>query len=162
MNRQVSSGRITYSESGMPLRDGLSLCSRRDPVEEARGWLGRTEVTPHRAIFVVGVGAGAHLELLRRNFQDQQIFSFDFDIELSPDVLVEPRDLGPSSDFNLVQTAYALPWLDVGYQVLCFRAAWVGRQTEFQKLAEALLFVDFVPPTLKQRKLAFALQELLA
>lgn len=117
----------------LPFRDGRSLCSVRDPQKEARVWAQRVGLTA-RSIFVLGHGAGLHVEQLSHLAGARRVMSIDFDRELKPEILLNPEESG-----EVIWQSLLREHLEAGFQVLSFRPAWAGRENAFQRLEDFML-----------------------
>lgn len=125
---------IETEEFSLPLRNGLALCSQRQPITEARVWVSQVLPQLKKTIFVLGVGAGYHVEELCRMHPDAHVVTIDFDAELQPDLLIHPN-FSPGQ----VWAEIIHPYIDRGFQVLKFRPAWAGRENQFERLEDLIL-----------------------
>lgn len=117
----------------LPFRDGRSLCSVRDPLKEAKAWAQRASLTA-RTIFILGHGAGLHVEQLSHLAGARRLISIDFDRELKPEILLSPEESG-----NVIWQSLLCEHMEPGFQVLSFRPAWAGRENAFQRLEDFML-----------------------
>lgn len=130
--------------SNFPSRNGLRLCSHKDPQGEAQKWVQSLGVQADRHYLVLGVGAGFHLDELALQVKPSNFLAFDFDLpsetlELAPERkwLSQIQILDPTSDFRNVLKA--LPVMGSQFiQIAPFRPAWIGYQLEFERLKMVL------------------------
>lgn len=138
--------RIQFQD-GQVLRDGRTLHSPRDPAREAGIWVAGRPARAQGLVFVLGMGAGLHLREWARQRPDLILVAVDFDQELFGDL---PRIADVDAAVHLSAGVYALHLTDamigrgealieLGYSVVRFRPAWVGRETEFNALEDILL-----------------------
>lgn len=123
--------RISWSGSkpSVPLREGRALCSTRDPLSEARQWVSRQQIE-QPLVFLIGHGSGFHVKKLREFAPQARIVTVDINAELSPDICLP--EWAPAEDvWKIVE-----PVLKEGFQVLRFRPAWSGAETQFQRLED--------------------------
>lgn len=128
---------IDWFEAGagrLPRRSGLHLCSRRDPLAEARAWVEKIRAQGFRleeepAVAIVGGGAGFHVAVLAETFPALRILVIDPEetlrrhfVETFP-TLAERVRWGDASEATIVREfGGAL----APARVLCFRASWQG------------------------------------
>lgn len=102
-----------------------ALCSRIDPMAEARNWVRyyRDKMKWTDVIVVLGVGPGYHLDIIEGEFPSKKIVAYDFHSEV---VALHGNRI------CLLSEATELPTeaLDGRSVVLPFRPAW-GNQLEF-------------------------------
>lgn len=84
--------------------DGVALCSTNDPTQEAAAWVERNKKTLHgiETVFVLGYGAGYHVDLLAEKMPHLQVVA----IEALPELL---PSLGPENRI-LISAKNFLPW----------------------------------------------------
>lgn len=116
----------------LPTRNGMNVCSRRDPVKEARAWVSslglRLAERIHKTdrFVVLGGGAGFHLLELSLVRPDAQILVFDPSQEM--------RDhFQPSSSIHWCLSVEELQsrLVHQPYRLLTFKPAWQGAQADF-------------------------------
>jgi hypothetical protein len=111
-------------------RDGRALCSRRDPVKEARDWVARQRLFPFdRTVVVLGFGAGYHLEELRRSKPELKIFVYELDPDLSSSISEQGFE-------QLLEISSALESSLQPDVFLSFLPSWVGYEVQYEKAFE--------------------------
>lgn len=128
---------IEWTEAGslrLPRREGLHLCSRRDPLAEARAWAEKIRAQGFKLeleneIAVIGGGAGFHVAVLADTFPNLRL------------LVVDPEDVLRRNFFETYPALGArVRWVDAAdatierefagafasARVLCFRASWQG------------------------------------
>lgn len=102
-----------------------ALCSRVDPMAEARNWIRyyRDKMKWTDVIIVLGVGPGYHLDLIESEFPNKKILAFDSHSEVVALHGNKIHLLGDSADLPIEA-------LNRRSVVLPFRPAW-GNQIEF-------------------------------
>lgn len=118
----------------LPWREGVSLCSPRAPLREAKNWVGALNLNLQKTIFVLGAGGGFHIDELCRMHPGAHVVTLDFDLELEPDILLA-KNFTPQQ----VWTEVIHPYIDRGFQVVRFRPAWARLEKEFERLEDLIL-----------------------
>lgn len=118
----------------LPWRDGVSLCSQRAPIREAKNWVAALTLNLDKTIFVLGAGGGFHVEELCRMHPNAHVVTIDFDLELEPDILL-PKNFSAQQ----VWAEVVHPYIDKGFQVIRFRPAWARLEKEFERLEDLIL-----------------------
>lgn len=128
---------IEWTEAGslrLPRRDGLYLCSRRDPLNEAKEWKERIHVQgfaleKESEIAVIGGGAGFHIAALADGFPNLRLLVVDFDEDLRRNFFeTYPALTTRARWIDATDATIAREFSDafVSARVLCFRASWQG------------------------------------
>lgn len=122
-------------------RQGLRLCSHRDPRGEAEAWVRANQGTETENLFVLGIGDGFHLRALQEEYPKLKITAFDFDSQtlISVPKGVSSFILQSQFDSNEVFHSFIHPSVYSGFRVLSFRASWAGLESAFQRLERFLL-----------------------
>lgn len=115
---------------------GRLLCSSRDPLAEAKGWVRSQFFKDSTKVIVLGLGAGHHITALAEERLNQRIVVLDYHQTLIEKFLVPKNvevinalSLGEEAMKSLVQEA--LP-------VLGFRPAWSGLERDYEYLKRDL------------------------
>ena len=105
------------------MRQGRPLCSRRDPVKEARDWLASLRIlTSDKKVAVLGFGAGFHVRILQSEFPFLEVGILEFDEQI--------QHQNPSFNFRSFQDLVNDSQIDM---FLPFRPCWVGFEAKYQK-----------------------------
>lgn len=124
--------------SNLPTRNGLRLCSHKDPQGEARKWLKSLCIQSDHFYVVLGVGAGFHLNELAEHVQLTNFLAFDFDLTLDFSQAGKPwqsrvQILDRNSDFQ--EALKTVPLMDSKViQIVPFRPAYNGAEADFERL----------------------------
>lgn len=124
--------------SNLPTRNGLRLCSHKDPQGEARKWLESLCLQSNHFYVVLGVGAGFHLTELAEQVPPTNFLAFDFDVTLDFSQAAKPwhsrvQVLDRNSDFQ--DALKTVPFMDSKViQIVPFRPARNGAEAEFERL----------------------------
>lgn len=135
---QFARAEIQGESFELPLRNGKSLCSFRNPQQEAERWLRNAGKLNSSVIYVIGLGAGFHVDLLLQSFQGEVRV---LELEVA---LIEKYHQTHSPCHRLTileahkENATLRKWIHSStvqnFPILDFRASWVDDETNYGEL----------------------------
>jgi hypothetical protein len=125
----------------VPRRSGMALCSTRDPRREAQRWIKAIQALRVEQIFVIGLGAGYHIEELAKVYSGQ-INVIEIDQELIDHWLskssVANIKIAKFTSSNTNFTEWVASCSRNANLIFDFRPAWAGAEETFGLVRDVL------------------------
>jgi hypothetical protein len=104
-------------------RNGLLLCSPRDPEREANAWFDKQKlIESDKKIIVLGAGIGYHIKEIQKHFPEIKIDVLELDTDTRNELKI--------SNVNLIEHSVGVENI-IFDAVLGFRPAWAGYEKEY-------------------------------